>query len=361
MGHASQWVVLVHELRELGGSEELLDRSNHRANIDQGLRGDRLDVLGGHTFTYNALHTGQAGADLVVDQFADRADAAVAEVVDVIDVDRDVGLFALAYTLDGALACVEGDYVADHRYDVGLGQNGGLWGVHRHVHAELAVELVAAHLSEVVALRGEVHVLKQVACRFNGRRLAWAQLAVDVQQRFFLGVDGVLLEGDADRLVVAELFEDLGFGPAEGLEQYRHGLLALTVEADTDLVALIDFELEPGTTGWDDARGVDVLIGGLVWGALEVGTWGTDQLGHNDALGSVDDERCVVGHEREIAHEDRLLLDFAGLVVHELGTHVERCRVGGVAVFGFRDRVLRVREFRLGEAQGHGALEVFDG
>ena len=39
----------------------------------------------------------------------------------------------------------------------------------------------------------------------------------------------VLLQGEPDRLVVAELLEDLRVGPAERLEQHGHVLLALTV------------------------------------------------------------------------------------------------------------------------------------
>ena len=36
-----------------------------------------------------------------------------------------------------------------------------------------------------------------------------------------------------------------------------------------------------------------------------------DELRHDDALGAVDDERALLGHHREVAHEDRLLLDLA--------------------------------------------------
>ena len=49
------------------------------------LRGDRLDVLGGHALAHDPLHAGQADADLVLDQLADRADAAVGEVVLVVE------------------------------------------------------------------------------------------------------------------------------------------------------------------------------------------------------------------------------------------------------------------------------------
>src|SRR6185312_775451 len=74
---AGQRVVLVHELRQLGRSEELLDRSHHGADVDQRLRRNGLDVLGGHALTHDTLHAGQAGADLVLDELAHGADAAV--------------------------------------------------------------------------------------------------------------------------------------------------------------------------------------------------------------------------------------------------------------------------------------------
>ena len=56
-----------------------------RPDVDQGLRRDRLDVLGRHPLAHDALHAGQADPDLVLDQLADGAQAPVAEVVDVVD------------------------------------------------------------------------------------------------------------------------------------------------------------------------------------------------------------------------------------------------------------------------------------
>ena len=91
VGQTRERVVLVHELRQLRRSEELLDRGDDGAHVDQGLRRDRLDVLRGHALADDALHAGQTGADLVLDELADGADATVAEVVDVVDVEADLG------------------------------------------------------------------------------------------------------------------------------------------------------------------------------------------------------------------------------------------------------------------------------
>jgi hypothetical protein len=72
------------------------------------------------------------------------------------------------------------------------------------------------------------------------------------------------------------------------------------------------------------------LSSALSRGLLEVDARGTHQLGDDDTLGAVDDEGALVGHQREVAHEDRLRLDLAGLVVEELRGDEQRLRVGQV-------------------------------
>ena len=100
-------VRLVHELRELRRPEELLDRRDHGPDVDQRLRRDRLDVLGRHALAHDPLHAAQADTQLVLDQLADGAHPAVAEVVDV------VGEVA-------GVAVVQLHEVRDRREDVGL-------------------------------------------------------------------------------------------------------------------------------------------------------------------------------------------------------------------------------------------------
>src|SRR5690606_23096259 len=80
-------VVLVHELRQLARSEELLDRGDDRTHVDERLGRDRLDVLRRHALAHDALHAAEAGAHLVLNELADGTDAAVAEVVDVVGVE----------------------------------------------------------------------------------------------------------------------------------------------------------------------------------------------------------------------------------------------------------------------------------
>ena len=113
-----QRVGLVHELGELAGAEELLDGRDHRPDVDQGLRRDRLDVLGRHPLADDALHPGQAQPDLVLDQLADRTQPPVAEVVDVVGLEHDRLVADRLLFFTG----VQPDEVLDRRDDVVLGQ-----------------------------------------------------------------------------------------------------------------------------------------------------------------------------------------------------------------------------------------------
>ena len=86
MRQAGQRVGLVHELRELRGAEELLQRGHDRADVDDRLRRDRVGVLGGEALADDALHPVEADPEGLLDQLADRAQAAVAEVLVLVEV-----------------------------------------------------------------------------------------------------------------------------------------------------------------------------------------------------------------------------------------------------------------------------------
>src|SRR5262249_46334400 len=78
-------VGLVHELRQLGRAKELPDRRGHRLGINQGARHGGLHLLmDGHLFLDRPFHPDQAQSELVLEQLADGADAAIAQVVDVV-------------------------------------------------------------------------------------------------------------------------------------------------------------------------------------------------------------------------------------------------------------------------------------
>ena len=65
-------------------AEELLHRGHDRPDVDQRARRGLVRVGDRHALADHALHAEQADAELVLDQLADGAHAAVAQVVDVV-------------------------------------------------------------------------------------------------------------------------------------------------------------------------------------------------------------------------------------------------------------------------------------
>ena len=100
-----QRVGLVHELRQLRRSEELADGSHDRLGVDQVVRHGRRHLLvHAHLFLDGAFHADQADAELVLQQLADRAHAAVAKVIDVVH--RADVLAQLQQVTDGSVEII---------------------------------------------------------------------------------------------------------------------------------------------------------------------------------------------------------------------------------------------------------------
>ena len=121
--HFGQRVGLIHELRELRRAEELAHRGDRRLGVDQVVRHHGRHVDRAHPLLHRALHAQQADAVLVLEQLADRTDAAVAEIVDVVDL---------------ALAVLQVDQLLDDRDDVlGAQRRDRVLGVEAEAHVEL--------------------------------------------------------------------------------------------------------------------------------------------------------------------------------------------------------------------------------
>ena len=82
------------------------------------LRGDDIQILRGHALTDDALHAGEADAELVLQQLAHAAQAAVAEMVDVID--RADAVAEVEQVADGREHVVHHDGLGDELMDAVL-------------------------------------------------------------------------------------------------------------------------------------------------------------------------------------------------------------------------------------------------
>ena len=76
--------MLVHELGQLGGTKEFFDGRCDRTDVNDLLRRQNFIVLNRHPLTQVPLHTGQTDANLVGQEFTNRTDTAVPQVVNII-------------------------------------------------------------------------------------------------------------------------------------------------------------------------------------------------------------------------------------------------------------------------------------
>ena len=369
-------VNVVRRADAVGQAAEIVHRGEHVVHDDV-LRDEDVDVVADgvlELLAFELLH------ELAQDDEADllvHADLGGVEIDEVAHIDhavrehahvpavgvqqhvRDAAGVEILRALTGEDLARLGNELARH----GVGHGGGqLVAYEAPGQAELLIEFIAAHSEEVIAPPVEEQTVQQGLGALDRRGVARAQLAVYLQQRVLAGDEGVLVQGGDDALVVGEDLLELlarhaagnrvrqaaqpGVGlirivAAHGLEEQSHGQLAVLVYADIEEVVRVRLILQPGAVvGYH--RGA---VGGylrLVRLLVVVHAGGADYLRDNDALRAVDDKGAAVRHEREVAHEDLLLLYLLRLFIAETHAHLERGRIGRVARLALLFRILRL-------------------
>src|ERR1035437_214982 len=207
----------VRTFRRFDGADAAVVRG-----VPQGVRHGRRHLLvHAHLFLDGALHAHQADAELVFQQLAHRAHAAVAQVIDVVH--RADTLAQLEQVLDGALEVF--------RIERALVERRGVAAV-----VQLDIELHAAHARKIVLARVEEHALEQLGRGIHGRRIAGTQLAVNLDQRVALVLHGVLADGGGNHRahVVALREEDFELVDAGFDELAQHDRRQFAVGVDHD-------------------------------------------------------------------------------------------------------------------------------
>src|SRR5262249_49510827 len=143
-----------------------------------------------HPLADDALHAVETDAERLLDQLADRAQTAVAEVLVLVELGRDRGAREadrlgreVLRILGHAELDRQGAELADERGDVLGGEDADvLW----DADAEPLVELVAADLRQVVALGIEEERAQEVPRVVERRGLAGALLLEDLDEGLLL-------------------------------------------------------------------------------------------------------------------------------------------------------------------------------
>ena len=356
-----QGIVLIHELGQLGGAKELLNRRRHGLGVDHVLRHQPFGLSQGQTLLHGALHPNETHPELVFRHLAHGPHTTVAKVIDIVD---------------HTLAIANGDQGLQHRDDVLIREHPIAF---RILSAEAAVELHPAHARKVVAFAREEQVIKQVLRRFLGRRLPRAHHAVNFHQRLEAATRSVDAQGVADvgsavEFVGVDRIDDLHIGSRNLIKDFR-GHLGVALREHLATVFVDDILRERPT---DEVlpRHVKALDAGLFEQA--------HMPGRNPATGFHNGLALLVleleaGHVPSQAIGDQIegvaiLLDVEGIGVEEhrqnlfrvvtQGTHEHRRRQLSAAIDSHEHGVLRVEfEIEPGAAVGNhpSAVQQFPG
>ena len=174
MSNFRKRICLVHELRQLRRTKELTHRSRDRLGVDEIARHRRLHLLmDRHLFLDRALHSLQADAKLILEQFADGPHATIAQVIDIVSL------------INRPLLIING--IPAHLQNVGddfkkvarLKQR-----IFDPIHFRLAhldIEFQAADAREIEFARIEEHAFEQAIGSLHRRRIARTHLAINLE------------------------------------------------------------------------------------------------------------------------------------------------------------------------------------
>ena len=276
-----QRVRLVHELRQLRRAEEFADRRRGRFRVDQVLRHHIVDLDRSHPLFDRFLHAQQAGAVLVLHEFANRPHPAVAEMVDVVH---------------GALAVAQIDKRLDASDDVFPSERALLvvrFKLETHIHLD------PANGGQIVAVGIVQGLLEKLLRSVFSRRFAGTQHAEDVHERGYPVVVLVHRHGVAD--VGADIdsidVKNRNVRDVLGKQEFQRFISDLVAGFDPDLAGLLVDHVNRDESPVDVLERNDNLLDDFVSGPFS-GHPGCDLLaGLRDDLtcGGVDDIKRRLG------------------------------------------------------------------
>ena len=208
VGELGQGIQLIHELGKLGAAEEIAHKVGEDPRIDEFLRLRDLLLLTGrlvrHAVFYIAVHPGQGDAALVSDEFADRTDAAVAKVVDVVRFDIDLRMLGGFFLVGNQIKQIRQSF-----HYILFVQGGALHLFFGDGKPQLFVEFVASDVGEIVGSRFEKEASQNFLSLFLAERFAGLEAVVDLAQGFFAAVVGnIVLSGRFPARIFPVLFVD---------------------------------------------------------------------------------------------------------------------------------------------------------
>jgi len=176
----AQGVGLIHELAQLRAAEEFLHLRHDRLRVHEVLRHQVLRTDRVHAVTGRLLQLRQTIANLILQQLAHAAHAAVPKVIDIIHL---------------VVRLRDASQLLDYANHVGFGQRTRRLYTGRTLDLEAAINLVTSHRAQIIALLGRERILEQAARRLNRNRVTGTHALEELRQGFFKRLNLVLRHG----------------------------------------------------------------------------------------------------------------------------------------------------------------------
>ena len=405
-----QRIGLVHKLGQLGGTEEFLDSCHYRTDVYQCLRCHLVLILCRHTFTDYTFNTGQTDAELILQQFANSTNAAVSQMVDIIRftkalhhvqavVDERDDVFSgqcteivvqIAVVADNLNRCTfileKGNYYRAFscKYSAffdaldGIAVNAGVsfnddfscfrindrilndMSFQTMLPAQLLAQLITAYLGQVIAVRIIEEIVKQGCTAVYSSRFTRTELLVYFNKRFFCGTGWILFQCLFNVYIMGKQFQNIFIaGEAQCTYKYSGRHLAVTVNTNRQCAVGIGFQFNPCAAVWNNLSGINHLAVSILF-AFEINARGTDELRYDDTFCTIDDKCTGIRHNREIAHEQFMFLDFSGVFVYQSYIYLERGRVCCIPCLTFLNAVFLFSEIVIPKIQGPFLCFIFN-
>ncbi len=125
----------------------------------------------------------------------------------------------------------------------------------------------------------------------------------------------ILTEGCLNLGFLTKAFDDFLIGSqTKGTDKYGNRNLLGTVYSDISHIIGVRFILQPCSTVRDNLGRIELLTG-FISGNGIVDSRRTNKLADDYTLSTVDHKGSVLGHQRELAHEDFMLFDVVFVIL----------------------------------------------
>ena len=188
MGKLTQRVILIHELGQLGGTEEFLNGSLYRFDVDQNLRRNLFRIMCGHSFTDHSFHPGQTDTVLVLEQLAHSPDTSVAQMIDIVFVSDAV--FQMDIIINGSQDVFLRNMLRYQLMDVLPDSFRQLFRILGIFFQDLCQDRIIYQLGNAQFPGIAVHIMGQIN-HHAGKHLHIAFLRLDIDERHRTVLDGI--------------------------------------------------------------------------------------------------------------------------------------------------------------------------